>query len=90
MSEKIATNLIGKSAQITMGFNEVNDQVRECYKDAPAGSVTHYLGEKCEIVAVYKLDGELMATVRIYGFADSTPNGGKLIACFVSHLRLMD
>jgi hypothetical protein len=73
-----------------MRFNEITDQTRECYKDAPAGSIAHHLGEKGEIVAVYKDDGDLMATVRIHGFSDSTPNGGKLIACFVTHLRLID
>lgn len=89
MSEKIATNLIGNVAQITMGC-EVNDQTRACYKDTPGGGITRYFGEKCVIVAVYKTEGTLMATVRITGFSDSTLNGGKLIECAVEHLRLQD
>jgi hypothetical protein len=86
MKTDVNTNLVGKQAQITMGC-EVNEQTRACFADAPRP--TPHFGAKCEIVAVYKQEGELMATVRISGFAD-TQHGGKLVEVFVTHLRLMD
>lgn len=85
MSEKIATNLVGRQAQVTMGC-EVNETTRKLYTEAPRPM--HHFGEKVEIVAVYMgKDRILMATVRINGFSDTT-HGGKIVEVCVEHLRL--
>lgn len=90
MSERIATDLVGKQAQITMG-GEVNEQTRACYKDAPARGVTRYFGEKGQIVAVYQDEERtLTATLRINGYSDSTPHGGDMVEVAVRWLRLLD
>lgn len=85
---KVATNLVGKQAQITMGC-EVNDQTRELYTQAPR-PVVHF-GEKGQIVAVYQdEESVLMATLRINGYSDSTPHGGDLVDFPGKFLRLID